>query len=364
MSDKNYYALIMAGGGGTRLWPMSRKATPKQLLPLTESRTMFRVSVERLLPIFPAERIYVVTPPQYRGPMRAEMPKIPAENFISEPYGRGNAPAAALAIGAIHQRDPQATVVLLPADHHIEKEDEFRAILEAAYEMAQDDYIVTLGITPDYPATGYGYIRQGNALKDIDNHTFYESLGFTEKPNEVTATAFIESGNYTWNAGIFVWRVQVAMREFERQQPKLYGLLSEVLITLDTPAFENKLLAIWDDMPETSIDFAVMEGAQKMVVVPVEIGWNDIGVWSSLMDVLQRDRNGNCFRGAREHVTLHTKNTLVYSDGGERMLVTIGVDNLIVVDTGDVLLICHKDRTQDVKEVVTHLRSTGKTEYL
>ncbi len=359
---ENYYAVIMAGGGGTRLWPMSRQDMPKQLLPLVEETSMFKTSVDRLAPLFTPDRVYVVTGRKYLNSLREQAPEIPSENFVIEPYGRNTGPAAALAITVIQKRDPQATVAILTADHHIARKDMFRDVLTAAYDLAQKGYIATLGISPSYPATGFGYIRQGDELFKINGFTAYSSRGFTEKPNAVTATGFLASGEYSWNSGMFIWRAEQAMKELQRQQPEMHAQFINLATAVDTPEFDSKLENIWRDMKDISIDFAVMEGAENMAVIPADIGWNDVGSWSALYEVLKLDKFGNGFKGRQpERVILDTRNTLVYSD---KLTVTIGVEDIIVVETPDALLICHKDRTQDVKEVVNHLLTTKNYKYL
>lgn len=360
---EHYYAMIMAGGGGTRLWPMSRQDMPKQLLPLVDETSMFKTSIDRLAPLFTPDRVYVVTGRKYVDALRAQAPEIPAQNFIVEPYGRDSGPAAALGITVIQKRDPQATVAILTADHHITKKELFRNVLAAAYELAQKGYIATLGISPSYPATGFGYIRQGKEVFNINGFACYESEGFTEKPNAVTATGFLASGEYSWNSGMFIWRADQALSEFERQQPDMYQQFIELAQTVDTPEFEARLEDMWGGVTKISIDYAVMEGAENMAVMPVDIGWNDVGSWSSLYDVLKLDKLGNGFKGPQTDrpVMLDTKNTLVYSD---KLTVTIGIEDIIVVETPDALLICHKDRAQDVKEVVNHLLTTKNYKYL
>jgi mannose-1-phosphate guanylyltransferase len=228
--------------------------------------------------------------------------------------------------------------------------------------MAQDGHIVTLGISPSYPATGFGYIRRGEKIRQINGFDCYKSLGFREKPNLERAVEFLTSGEYSWNSGMFIWKAEQAMNEFKRQQPEMYDQFTEIAKSVDTPEFEEALDSAWDNIKGTSVDFAIMEHAENIAVIPVDIGWNDIGSWAALFDVLKLDRNGNHFKGkSPEKVNLDTRNTLVYS---EKLTVTIGVEDLIIVETPDALLICHKDRTEDVKEVVNLLLRNKNYKYL
>lgn len=360
---EHYYAMIMAGGGGTRLWPMSRSDTPKQLLPLVEDHSMFRVSVQRLTPLFPPERIYVVTGRKYAEALKAEAPEIPAENFVIEPYGRDSGPAALLGITVIYKRDPQATVAVLTADHHIAYKDTFRKVVAAACTLAQDRKIVTLGISPSFPSTAFGYIQRGSPIGEYNGFKAYESRGFTEKPDVRTAMEFIRSGEFSWNSGMFIWTVKQAREEFQRQQPAMFDAFESIIDTVDTPVFEQRLSEVWERIEKISLDFAVMEGAQNVAVIPVDIGWSDVGTWDALFGVLELDEFGNGFKGRApaEPIMVDTKNTLVYSD---KLTVTIGVNDIVVVDTEDALMICHKTRTQDVKEVVNKLREANRDKYL
>jgi mannose-1-phosphate guanylyltransferase len=359
---EHYYAVILAGGGGTRLWPMSRAAFPKQMLPLVEDNSMFRVSVERLAPLFTPDEIYVVTGPKFAEAMRAEAPDIPAENFLVEPNAKNTAPAAALAAAVIQKRDPQATIVLLTADHHIADKEKFRGVLEAARKLAQDDTIVTLGISPSIPSTGFGYIRRGEALREVDGFRAYHSRGFTEKPDAATAMAFITSGDYSWNSGMFIWRADRAMNEFKCHQPEIFQAMMALQPSIDTPEYPAKLDEVWEEIPKVQIDAGLMEKTDRIVVIPVDIGWSDVGSWEALFDVLDPDGDGNCFKGsAQSRLVIDTKNTLIYSD---KLTVTIGVEDLVVVDTPDALMICKKERTQDVKKVVDMLREMKHETYL
>ncbi|MDE2637390.1 MAG: sugar phosphate nucleotidyltransferase [Chloroflexota bacterium] len=359
----HYYALIAAGGHGTRLWPMSRSRSPKQMLPLIDDHSMFRTSVERIQTLFRPEDIFVVTGSELVNELRQEVGQIPSENFIVEPQAKNTAPALALALSYIQKRDAEATVAILPADHHIVQRDKFCRILEAAWKVAQDGKIVTLGISPSYPATGFGYIQQGQAITEVDGFKVYQSRRFTEKPDIVRATQFLASGQYSWNSGMFIWRVDRAMRDFERHQPAIFAMCSYLQSAFDAPDYEAKLIDIWETMPSLSIDFAVMEKADNIAVIPDDIGWSDVGNWTSLYDVLPQDKFGNCIKGDASdiRVILDTRDTLVFSD---RLTVAIGVEDIVVVDTDDVLLICHKDRSEDVKQVVDYLRENGNEEYL
>jgi len=359
----HYYALIAAGGHGTRLWPMSRVRLPKQMLPLIDDHSMFRTSVERIGTLFSPEEIFVVTGRELAPELQKEVGQIPPENFIIEPYAKNTAPALALALSYIQKRDPEATVAILPADHHIVQREKFCRVLESAWQVAQQGQIVTLGISPSHPATGFGYIQQGGALAEVDGFQVYQSRRFTEKPDIVRATQFLASGQYSWNSGMFIWRVDRAMQDFERYQPAIFAMCSYLQSAFDAPDYAEKLNDIWETMPSLSIDFAIMEKADNIAVIPNDIGWSDVGNWNSLYDILPQDNFGNCIKGDASdiRVILDTRDTLVLSD---RLTVAIGVEDIVVVDTDDALLICHKDRTQDVKQVVDYLRENGNEEYL
>lgn len=357
----HYYAVIMAGGGGTRLWPLSRAEQPKQLHPLLEDHSLFRSSVERLAPLFTPDHIYVVTGAQYVEAMRADAPEIPPENYIAEPYGRDSGPAAALGVAVVEKRDPQATVVLLTADHHITDKVRFRRVLAAGFELAQTESIVTLGISPSYPATSFGYIRRGDGLGSVDGFDAFKSLGFVEKPDRERAVSFLASGDYSWNSGMFIWTCATAMAELERQQNVMYAAMRRIQSAVDSPEFTVVLAQEWERMPKIQLDYALMEGAHQMVVMPIDIGWSDVGSWDAIYDLLPPDADGNILKGQGERLAVDTHHTLVYSD---KLTVTIGVDDIIIVDTPDALLICRRDRAQDVRAVVTMLKQRGADQYL
>lgn len=357
------YAMIMAGGGGTRLWPKSRKQTPKQMLPLVGDDSMFKISVDRLAPLFSPERIYVVTGEQYVLPLRQQASHIPAKNFIVEPYGKDSGPAAALGITVIQKRDPDAVIAILTADHHIAEPVKFRSVLSSACDIArEEDFVVTLGISPSYPATGFGYIQRGNHLGEQRGFDYYNSIGFKEKPPAKLAIEYLRSGKYSWNSGMFIWTAERAMSEFERQRPAMYSLLKHLASSVDTPSYGSVLSDVWDNIERISLDYAVMENAEKMCVIPVDVGWSDVGTWGSLYSILDLDSAGNAFRGNVDvGVNIDTQETLVFSD---RLVVTIGVRDLVIIDTDDALLVCHKDRTQEVKTAVKTLKAKDQNQYL
>lgn len=358
----HFYALIMAGGGGTRLWPLSRKTRPKQALPLTEDRSMFQISVERLAPLLPPERVFVVTGQGYAEQLHASTPAVPRENFVIEPFGRDSGPAAALGIVHIRQRDPEAVIAILAADHHIADVPRFLRVLSAAHDLAGQGYITTLGISPSFPSTGYGYIERGEPLGQVGEFPAYVAEQFTEKPDAQTAVEFLASGRYSWNSGMFISRADTVLAEFARQQPVLHAQLEEIGAAVGRQDYRAVLDRVWPQIERISLDYAVMEDARKMALIPVDMGWSDIGSWTTLFDVLDGDTNGNVARGQSEkHVLIDTSNTLIV---GDRMVVTIGVDDLVIVDTPDVVLVCHRARSEDVRTVVNRLKEKGDEAHL
>jgi mannose-1-phosphate guanylyltransferase len=355
-----YYALIMAGGVGTRLWPLSRRERPKQSLRLIGDRTMFEHAVDRLASLFSPEEILVVTDSRHVDDLATQAPELPPENFIIEPEGRGTAPCVGLAAIHLRRRDPEAVMAVLTADHYIADAERFRKVLAAAEQVAQDGHLVTLGIQPSSASTGYGYIKQGKSLGKVGGFPVLKVDRFTEKPSPETALRMVESGDYTWNSGMFIWRIDQVMEEFERQMPELYVALAEVEGTLRTPGYEPTLKRVWDRVVKQAIDYGIMEHAKDVAVIPVDIGWSDVGSWASLSQLLPSDKHGNTVVGP--HIGVDTSDTLIL--GQERLIATIGVDGLVVVDTDDALLICPRDKEQEVRSIVQILQEQGQKEYL
>ncbi len=357
------YAVIMAGGGGTRLWPVSRKKHPKHTLPLLAERTLFQSTFDRLDGLIPFERILVVTAAAQADELKRQAPQIPAENFLLEPEPRGTAAAVGLAAVVLHKRDPQAVMVILPSDHFIRNRELFHQILRAAVEVAQKDYLVTLGIQPAYPATGYGYIQRGERLPEGFSQPVYRVLRFTEKPDEAQANQMLARGDHSWNSGMFIWRAERILQEFARQMPELKSGLAKISAAWDTASQETALHSVWPGLRPETIDYGVMERAGQVAVLPAEgLEWSDVGAWDSLFDVLPADEDGNIVFGG-QHMALDTCTTLVYGNRDGKLIVTIGVSDLIIADAGDVLLVCHKDQAQQVRQIVENLKNSNKEDY-
>lgn len=363
MSEHNY-AVIMAGGGGTRLWPISRRGSPKQLLPLLGNETLFQSTVSRLEKIFPHERIIVVTVEEQARMIQEQVPTIPKKNYLIEPAPRGTASVVALAAAVLQKRDPQAVMAIQTADHHIRNQDLFQYLLRTAFNVAAKEYLVTLGITPTFPSTGYGYIQQGDALDGDYKYPVYAVKRFKEKPDEATAQELLHRGDHSWNSGMFVWRVDTILNEVIRQMPELFKAVDEIASVWDTPQRDEVVEKLWYDLQSQTIDYGVMEKAEHVAVLPAGgLGWSDVGSWDSLFDVLLPDMNGNVASNS-QHLGLDTHNSLVYSVNDERLIVTIGMDDVVVVDAGDVLMICKTDQSQKVKDVVEHLKKHNQEKFL
>ena len=324
---------------------------------------MLQETVRRIEPLVPLSRLFVVVSKDHAHLVMEQVPGLPAENLLVEPCRRDTAPCIGLAATVLRQRDPAAVMAVLPSDHYIANEDGFRRAMAAAARVAAGDYLVTLGITPNQPHTGYGYIQRGALLSREGDLPTYQVRRFTEKPDAATAQQFIDSGEYYWNAGIFAWRAQMILDEIARSAPALSGALQSLAEGWNTPRRMEVLADAWERAPRVSIDYAVMEKATRVAVLPVDIGWDDIGNWAALSRLLSEDQRDNLVHGGGQTVLQDTAGTYVYTSG-KRLVATAGVEDLVIVDTPTALLVCHRDQAQAVKEIVERLKSEGLEEYL
>lgn len=356
--------IILAGGSGTRLWPRSRQTLPKQFLDLTGQGTMLQETYGRLQPLVPPQRIFVITNDDYVDLVRRQLPDLPPAHAIGEPVPRGT--AAAVGLGAVFAEhiQPDAIMASVHADHLILKPQEFREALEAASEVAATGPLVTLGIEPTSAHTGLGYVEQGELLMTTsDGHQAFRVARFTEKPNRATAERFAASGRHSWNSGLFAWRVDRIMAEFVQYMPELHRGLRRISDALGTAGERETLEQVFPGLPRQTIDYGIMERAVEVAVLPVDIGWTDIGSWATLLRTLESDEVGNVIRGQGLAVTPDTRRTLVYSAAG-RLVATLGVEDLIIVDTEDAVLVCSKDKAQDVRRIVDLLQESSHRGYL
>ncbi len=338
----------MAGGSGTRFWPESRKRKPKQLLKIFSDKTMVRETVERILPEIPFDRIMIVTTENYSDEIKKEIPEISETMIVAEPQGRNTAPCIALAAYKIFKQDPEGVMVILPADHLIANEQAFLKVLGMAYRVASNqDFLITFGIVPHCPETGYGYIEMGQEISEIGSNSLFQVKSFVEKPDLMTAKRYLDAGNYLWNSGMFVWKTSTIIRSFERHLPSVSRAMESIVPMLNTAHEPEAIRKIYETMENISIDYGIMEKADSTVVIRAEIAWNDVGSWSSLSDVWETDNENNACRG--KVICVESKECVALSP--HKVAVLLGVEDLVVVDTPDAILVCRKDSCQDIKKL-------------
>ena len=342
----------MAGGSGTRFWPRSRRQLPKQLLPVLGKRSLLQETVERFRGVVPRDHVLIVTHRDHAAAVRRQLPGIPARNILSEPMARNTAPCLALAALEIERRAPQSTFVCVPADHDVADVRAFRStLLEALAWAAAESVAVTIGIQPTGPETGYGYVHVGRRLTGRTARV----RAFVEKPSRARARQFLASGAYLWNSGMFAWQTATIVALLEQHLPSVMDRLRQAL-TVRGSERRAALARAYARVPSISIDYGIMEHAADVLVVRAAFGWSDVGSWSALAALDRRQGRGSTV------VPVDAERSVVFGNG--RLVALVGVDDLIVVDTPDALLVCHRDRTQDVRRVVDELQRRGLEDYL
>lgn len=352
-------ALIMAGGRGERFWPKSRKRMPKQFLSLTDDgKTMIQLTVERILPLVDLEDVYIATNRDYLPLVQEQLPELPAANILCEPVGRNTAPCIGLGAMHISRKYDDAVMFVLPSDHLIKYNTIFLNTLTDAAEIAeQGENLVTLGITPDYPETGYGYIKF-NPEETLARAFAVDR--FVEKPDLETAKTYLATEQYLWNSGMFIWKVSTILKNLEQYLPETYAGLLKIKNAIGTEEERSVLEREFEAFRSESIDYGIMEKAQHIYTLAGSFGWDDVGSWLAVERIRQSNEFGNVITG--NAITVDTKNTVI--EGGKKLIATVGVENLIVVDTEDALLICEKDSAGNIKKVLENLKICGRTEYL
>lgn len=352
-------ALIMAGGHGERFWPRSRKSLPKQFLSLTEDgKTMIQLTIDRILPLVAMENIFIATNKDYKKLVKEQLPNLPEENILCEPVGKNTAPC--IGLGAVHiaKKISDALMLVLPSDHLIKYNSMFLASLKEACRVAeQQDNLVTIGITPDYPETGYGYIKFNPHCTEGQAYTVDR---FVEKPSLELAKEYIATEEYLWNSGMFAWKVSSILENMKRFIPDTYNGLLEIKEHIGQANYEEELARIFSGFTSISIDYAIMEKAKNIFTIPGSFGWDDVGSWLAIERIKKSNELGNVVSG--NVITVQSKNCII--EGSRKLIATVGVSDLVIVDTEDATLVCQKNATNDIKKVIENLKICNRNEYL
>ncbi|MGX4583402.1 mannose-1-phosphate guanylyltransferase [Paenibacillus chitinolyticus] len=353
-------AVIMAGGKGERFWPKSRINLPKQFLNISGNKSMIQQCITRLEKMIPADQIFIVTNELYAELIQAQIPHLPSDNIIIEPVGRNTAPCIGLASIIIEEKFPDSSMVVIPSDHIIHNEEEFLSIIQTGIQVSEKNGVVTLGISPNYPETGYGYIETSGNPQRLNNFEIHKVNQFVEKPDLEKALQYIEQGNYYWNSGIFIWKIDVIREYIKKHMLDMHEIL-EIMKASFLSEERNKVIRReFPKMPDQSIDYGIMEKINDIYMIPCVFGWDDVGSWTALERIDDLDDNGNVIRG--NILSLDTKKCIIESNG--KLIATLGVEDLIIVDTEDVTLICRKDKAQEIKTIIKELKIQKLEKYL
>ncbi len=352
------FVVIMAGGVGTRFWPRSKERKPKQLIRIFGENTMIQDTVKRLDGLVDNKNIFVITNRIQKLRIKEQLPNLPEKNIIDEPFGKNTAACIGLASILIKQKNPEAVTIVMPSDHLIKNEHEFQKCLLNSCNFAYESKgLITIGIKPTRPETGYGYIQfDDNQIKD----NIYKVLTFAEKPNLSTAIRFLESGDFLWNSGIFVWRIDVILNEIKTYLPELYEGLEKIEASINTNDFENTLTHVYGQLRSISIDYGVMEKSNNVFVKKADFYWNDVGSWEAVYEISEKNEDGNVIIG--DIYAEKTYNSYIFSP--RKFTAVIGAENLIIINTNDALLICNRNYAQDVRQVVNYLKMNNRTDLI
>lgn len=352
------FGVIMAGGGGTRFWPLSRQEEPKQLLNLSGNDLMINETIDRITTFTEKENIYIVTNvSQIPKMLTATKGRVDETHILSESSARNTAACIGYAAMEILKKHGDGIMCIFPSDHYIKNQVEFTRILKEAIAVAQkEDKLITLGITPTYPSTGYGYIK----FDKEDNRLAKKVVEFKEKPDEPTASSYVASGEYAWNSGMFIWKASTILEKFKELLPDVYTCLEKIADAMNTEIEKQVIEEIYPTIPSISIDYGIMEKSDDVLVISADFGWNDVGSWDNLGVLHEEDENGNVIVG--NQINIDTHNCISFSK--KRLITTVGVENLIIVETEDAIMVCDKSRAQDVKQIVDVLKINGDIKYL
>lgn len=360
------HTIIMAGGGGTRFWPRSKASKPKQFLALTGQRTLLQLAFDRIEPVARPEHRWVVTGANMAALVQQQLPELLPDRLVPEPMGRDTAACIGVAAALIHQVDPQAVMIVSTADHIIEPLALFQKVAAAAAEMAQEhpEALITFGIPPTYPATGFGYIERGDKIAGRNGVDAYRIAAFKEKPDDATARQYLQTGRFYWNSGMFVWRAEAILKELARLQPELYATVQRIAAAWPTPQRAEVFRREFEPLKRISIDYAVMEHCRQGVVLPAPFSWDDVGSWQALERHFPQDEHQNTVHGA-EHMKLATENCIIMGDGTPgQVIATVGVNNLLIVREGQTTLIARRDDEAGVKKLVEYLNQQKRVDLL
>lgn len=361
------YVAIMAGGGGTRFWPWSREKRPKQILPILSKRSMIQETVDRIRSFASPENIFIVASRCHAEELHRQVPQIPRSNLLIEPLGRNTAPCLGLAALHIQRLNPEAVMVALPADHFIANRRGFLRTLKAAVEAAKKwNFLITLGIRPTEPETGYGYIQKGETFGKVKGMEIFRAQAFREKPTLRTAKAYLRQGNYLWNSGMFIWRVEVFLEALAKFLPRLYGEMMTLKTSLGTPREGRALERFYARIKPISVDYGIMEKANNVSLIEAQFLWNDVGSWASLGKIWPKDKDGNAVPACRQAgrgriLAIDSSGCLIR--GEEKLIVVLGLKDMVVVEAGDAFLVCPWERSQEVRRILKALKSRGWKEY-